>query len=56
MISLKIRRARKECLSYDQLRDHFYGIPERHIRVSPSLWVDNGSRYCVCLRKVLCVC
>ncbi len=34
MISLKIRRARKECLNYDQLRHHFYGISERKIRVS----------------------
>ena len=34
MISMKIRRARKECISYDQLRCHFGGnISERKIRV-----------------------
>lgn len=33
MISMKIRRARKECLNYDQLRYHF-SISERSIRVS----------------------
>jgi len=38
MISMKIRRARKECLNYDQLRYHF-SISERSIRVSVCMYV-----------------
>ena len=34
MISLKIRRARRECLNYKHLQAYFCGIPERSIRVS----------------------
>lgn len=33
MISLKILRAREECLSYDYLRYHFHRVPESRIRV-----------------------
>lgn len=32
MISMKIRRARRECLNYKHLQAHFSGISERHIR------------------------
>lgn len=32
MISLKILRAREECLSYDYLRYHFHRVPESRIR------------------------
>ena len=34
MISLKIRRAREECLSYDHLRYHFGSVSESRIQVS----------------------
>ena len=34
MISLKLRRATKECLSYHQLRCCFHSISEQNIRVS----------------------
>lgn len=34
MISMKIRRARKECLNYEQLRYYFHNLSERNIRVS----------------------
>lgn len=34
MISLKIRRAQRECLNYRHLQAHFSGISERNIRVS----------------------
>ena len=34
MISLKILRAREECLSYDYLRYHFEHVSESRIRVS----------------------
>ena len=33
MISMKIRRARKECPSYEQLR-YYFRVSERQIRVS----------------------
>lgn len=36
MISMKIRRARKECLSNDMLRKHFYGISEKKVKVRES--------------------
>lgn len=32
MISMKIRRARKECLNYEQLRYYFHNLSERNIR------------------------
>ncbi len=44
MISLKIRRARRECLNYKHLQAHFNGISERNIRVSVGVCV------CVCVR------
>ena len=34
MISLKIRRAREECLSYEHLRYHFFSVSESRIKVS----------------------
>ena len=34
MVSLKIRRARRECLSYYQLLYHFHGVSEKSIMVS----------------------
>lgn len=34
MISLKIRRAKRECLNYRHLQAHFGGISENNIRVS----------------------
>ena len=34
MISLKIRRATEECLSYEHLRYHFCSVSESRIRVS----------------------
>ena len=34
LISLKIRRARKECLNYQNLKIHFRGTSEKSIRVS----------------------
>ena len=34
IISLKIRRAERECLNYRHLQAHFSGISERDIRVS----------------------
>lgn len=34
MVSLKIRRARRECLSYYQLLNHFHGVSEKSIMVS----------------------
>ena len=42
MISLKLRRATQECLSYQQLRYYFSNVSEQNIRVS----------VCVCV----CVC
>ena len=40
MISLKIRRARRECLNYDNLKHHFRGTSEKNIRVSISLVIS----------------
>jgi len=37
MISHKIRRARRECLNYDNLKHHFRGTSEKNIRVSSFL-------------------
>ena len=34
MISMKLRRATKECLSYQQLHCYFSGVSEENIRVS----------------------
>ena len=42
MISLKIRRAREECLSYEHLRYHFGSVPETRIRVSKRVHVGGG--------------
>lgn len=34
MISLKIRRAQRECLNYRHLQAYFCGVSERNVRVS----------------------
>ena len=45
MISMKLRRSTRECLSYQQLRYHFSNISEQNIRVCKKM-------LCVCV----CVC
>ena len=52
MISLKIRRARRECLNYKHLQAHFSGISETNIRVSMLACVLCASR--VMYMCVLC--
>lgn len=49
MISLKIRRARRECFNYRYLQVHFNGTSERVIRVSSAVCVCA----CACVRMRL---
>ena len=37
MISMKLRRARKECLNYDMIRPHFWDLSELEVEVSRSV-------------------
>ena len=48
MISLKLLRAREECMNYDYLRSYFDRVPELRIRVSKEK-VNDQMPVCVCV-------